>query len=90
MFYADNFCTCEEKQNPHVYIFTGKCKVTGEPYSVTVKAEELYAYRRGALIQDAMKSLSVDDREFLMSGLSPEGWAITFPPMEDDEDDEMD
>lgn len=29
---------------------------------------------RGMLIQDAMPHLSADDREFLMSGITPEEW----------------
>lgn len=75
MRYADNRCSYTESFEPeHTYTFTGPCIVTGKPYSVTVKAAELYAYRRGAFIQDAFKSLSADDREFLMSGSSPEGW----------------
>jgi hypothetical protein len=52
--------------------------VTGKDYSVTVKGHELYAYRQGAYMQDALKSLSAADREFLMSGMSPEGWAKAF------------
>ncbi len=36
------------------------------------------------LIQDALPGLSPDDREFLMTGITPAEWAATFPP-EDDE-----
>lgn len=79
MFYADNHCTYTEAYQPeHTYTFTGKCVMTGKPYSVTVKAEELWAYRNGAYIQDAFKSLSPEDREFLKSGFSPEGWNEAF------------
>jgi hypothetical protein len=78
MRYADSFCECVEKYEPHVYIFTGRCMVTKEPYSVTVPAEELNAYRRGNLIQDAMPSVSDEDREFLVSGYSPRGWKKVF------------
>lgn len=79
MRYADTHCTYTEQHTPeHTYTFTGPCFKTGKPYSVTVKAEELNAYRRGAHVQDAFKSLSADDREFLMSGYSPEGWKLIF------------
>ena len=79
MRYADNQCVCTETYEPnHVYTFTGPCVVTGETYSVTVPAAELYAYRRGLKIQDAMPSLDAGDREFLMSGFSPAGWDWTF------------
>lgn len=80
MMYADNFCTYTEQHKPeHTYTFTGKCIQTGKDYSVTVKASELYAYRQGAYSQDAFKSLSAEDREFLISGCSPEGWNLLFP-----------
>lgn len=38
----------------------------------------LYAYRNGALIQDAFDFLSADEREFLISGLTPEEFDISF------------
>lgn len=85
MRYADNFCTYTEQYEPeHTYTFTGPCIVTGKPYSVTVKAAELYQYRRGAYAQDAFKSLSADDREFLISGSSPEGWKLLWGNDEDE------
>jgi hypothetical protein len=78
MRYADNHCDYVEafKDDVHTYTFTGPCIVTGKFYSVTVLGSELYAYRKGAKLQDAFKSLSAGDREFLFSGFSPEGWAI--------------
>lgn len=86
MLYADNCCTYVESFKPkHTYTFKGLCVVTKKMYSVTVPAEELYAYRQGAMIQDAMPSVSKEDREFLMSGCSPEGWDIMWK--EDDADD---
>ncbi len=88
MFYADQFCTYTEshERGKHTYTFTGPCHQTGKPYSVTVPAEGLYKYRQGALIQDAFPDLSRDDREFLMTGYSPEGWNLAFPPEPDDEE----
>lgn len=80
MRYANSCCTYEEefKDGVHVYIFTGKCIKTGKPYSVRVPGPGLYKYNQGAYIQDAFPEMSADDREFLMSGLSPEGWALAF------------
>jgi hypothetical protein len=71
MLYADNFCRYTEKMvhGVHYYTFTGKCLFSDRVHSVDVPGPELFAYRQGALIQDALKSVSVDDREFLMSGL---------------------
>ncbi len=79
MRYADTHCTYTEKHSPvHTYVFTGKCVVTRNYYAVEVPGHELYNYRQGKLIQEAMPSVSPEDREFLMSGLSPEGWKKTF------------
>jgi hypothetical protein len=84
MRYADCKCTCTENFYPeHTYTFTGPCVVTGKTYSVTVKSKELNDYRRGGLIQKSLHSVSVGDREFLMSGISPEGWEKDFS--EDDD-----
>ena len=84
MQYALNHCTYEEKYEPeHVYVFTGPCVVTKKLPSVTVPAAGLYRYHQGAYIQDAFPNLSADDREFLMSGISPGGWKRTYG----DEDD---
>lgn len=33
----------------------------------------------GALIQDAFPTLSADEREFLLTGCTPEEWAEMFP-----------
>ena len=78
MAYLDQ-CECEETfENGHEYVFTGPCVVTGKPYTVKVKGEDLYRYRNGAYIQNAFQYLSPDDREFLMTGISPEGWKETF------------
>lgn len=89
MFYADNFCTYTEsiENGEQFYTFTGPCRMTKKPYSVKVPGAALYAYRQGALIQNAFPMLSKDDREFLISGFSPEGWAQVFPPEEDDDDE---
>ena len=84
MRFADSRCTCTEKYEPyHIYTFTGQCIVTGKTYSVDVPAKELHRYRKGAMIQHALASVSAEGREFLMSGMSPEGWNKTFSEAED-------
>jgi len=90
MRYADNHCQYTESHEggKHTYTFTGPCVVTGKLYSVTVPGEGLYAYRQGAFIQDAFPGLSRDDCEFLMSGHSPEGWNLAFPPEPDEDSDD--
>ncbi len=58
--------------------FTGPCFYTGKPYSVKVPTAGIGKYVEGDFIQDAFPELSVDDREFLISGYSPEGWKQVF------------
>lgn len=41
------------------------------------------ANREGKHIQDEFPELSPDDREFLISGITPEEWASAFPPEDD-------
>lgn len=62
----------------HTYTFTGPCVVTGKPFSVTVPGDGLYRLNRGAHVQDAFPNLSPAEREFIISGTSPEGWDIAF------------
>ena len=80
MRYAFSHCTYEEKfeNGVHTYVFTGPCFKTGKPYSVIVPAAGLFQYNQGAKIQDAFPHMSNEDREFLMSGYSPEGWNLIF------------
>lgn len=81
-------CTYTEKYEPeHTYTFTGPCLKTGKPYSVTVPADGLHKYHQGMHIQDAFPNLSSDDREFLISGYSPEGWALIFGKEDDESQD---
>jgi len=46
----------------------------GKKIQVAVKGEEFRKYLGGRLIQDAMSSLSREDREFLISGICSECW----------------
>lgn len=57
---------------------SGKCVVTGEEYEVTVTGRDIIKYRKGALAQDAFPYLTPEQREFLISGVSPNGWRKMF------------
>ena len=41
---------------------------------IAVTEQQLEAWKQGALIQNAMPHLSPDDREFIMTGVTPEEW----------------
>jgi hypothetical protein len=44
--------------------------------------EQYSKWQAGAMIQDAMPHLSADDREFVMTGITPEEWDSMFSEME--------
>jgi len=46
---------------------------------IPVTQEQLDAWQGGELIQNAMPNISPDDREFLMTGLTPDDWNEMFP-----------
>ena len=63
---------------------SGPCIVTKKEYSVTVPEVGYRQWATGnALIQEALPDVSKDDREFLISGTSPEGWTLMFGEDED-------
>jgi hypothetical protein len=39
-----------------------------------ITEEQILAYNNGALVQDAFPNLNADDREFLMTGITPDEW----------------
>ena len=58
---------------------SGRCIVTGEEYSVVVSMDGFVAYfARGRQIAEAFPELPREEREFLISGTSPEGWRRLF------------
>ena len=54
--------------------FSGKINTREIP----VTDKQLERWQAGELIQNAMRDVSADDREFLMTGITPEEWAETF------------
>ena len=57
-----------------------KSPVTGQFNQMEMKfnAEDYKDWQNGVLIQDAMPYLSPDEREFLMTGCTPEDWDTMF------------
>lgn len=64
--------------------FSGKTNTR----EIDVSVIQLTAWHEGEMIQVAMPHLSPDDREFLMTGITPEEWDDTFGPEEDEEQTE--
>lgn len=54
--------------------------LTGKTHTreIPVTQEQIDQWRAGVLIQNAMPTLSADDREFIQSGATPEEWDAAF------------
>ena len=61
-------------------LITKRSVVSGIDHTldIPVTQEQLDAWKRGALIQDAMPNLTADQREFIMTGITAEEWDATF------------
>jgi len=58
---------------------SGRCVVAGKPYSVVVPVNGAIGYFEcGGNIAEAFPDLLKPEREFLISGTSPEGWTQLF------------
>lgn len=51
---------------------------------IPVTEEQLLAWQRGELIQNAMPNLTADQREFIMTGITPSEWDEAFNGPEDE------
>ena len=45
---------------------------------INVTQAQFDKWKAGALIQNAMPNLTPDEREFIMTGITPTEWAATF------------
>ena len=45
---------------------------------IPVTQEQLDRWNAGELIQHAMPNISADDREFILTGITPEEWSAIF------------
>ena len=61
-------------------LITRKSLISGNTntMSLPITEEQYNAWEQGTLVQDAMPHLSPDEREFVMSGITPTEWAETF------------
>ena len=63
-----------QKDGDYVVEVGGNCVITGEHYTVMASMRGIREWMSGKLIQQALPELSPGDREFLISGISPNGW----------------
>ena len=71
--YTVRRASCLDRLNGKTSVF-GKCIFTGVEYEFEVETSELRAWRCGESIQHAMPSADANKREFLLSGITPQGW----------------
>ena len=55
-------------------ILSGKTRTK----QINVNQSQIDKWEAGMLIQDAMPNVSVDEREFIMTGSTPEEWDLYF------------
>jgi len=60
-----------QQLTPTICRITKICTVKKEPYSVDVVEREYEIWRNGAVIQRVMPQLDANQREFIISGLTP-------------------
>jgi len=63
-----------------VMFITRTSPITGKANIMTLNISEAQMddWENGSLIQDAMPNLNSDQREFLMTGLTPQDWDYLF------------
>ena len=54
---------------------------------INVTQEQLSAWESGTLIQNAMPHLSADEREFIMTGITPDEWDAAFNELDETYED---
>jgi hypothetical protein len=61
-------------------LITRKSTLTGKVHTLNIPITDVHiaAWDSGMRIQDAMPDITPDEREFLMTGITPEEWAAAF------------
>jgi hypothetical protein len=70
-----------EKEGQHYALL--RCQWCPTQIEAPVVLEQIEAWRKGQMIQDAMPHLSKDIREMFISGTCPKCWDEMFPPEEE-------
>jgi len=62
-----------ESRNNQIRVF-GPCEVTGKNFEIHVPVEGFFVYLQGfKSLTDALISISKEERDFILTGTSPEG-----------------
>ena len=59
---------------------TRKSQLSGieDTHDLPITEEQMHAFETGTLVQKAFPHLTPPDREFILTGVTPEEWAKTF------------
>lgn len=81
-FYYKTHCdvTFLKKNTEILATITGPDIITNKTYCVTILKSEYDAIEAGENLQKAVKSIPIEDREFLISGLSPSSFPRSVGP----------
>jgi len=61
-----------EAQNRRIRVF-GQCEITGKNFELLIPTEEFFIYTQGFMgIDEALKSLSKEERQFISKGIAPQ------------------
>jgi len=62
--------------------------LNGQPFTMelNITPEELYLINQGRLVSAVAAHLSLPEREFLISGITPEEWENEFGHLDEEED----
>lgn len=75
-------------------LYTTNCILNGEEVSREIHGltpAMVHAWKNGQMIQDAMPNIPAEEREFIITGITPEFWQATFgpePTLEEDNEEE--
>ena len=62
-----------ESKNNEIRIF-GQCEVTGKNFELIIPTEGFFVYLQGfQTIGQALRNISEEERQFILTGISPEG-----------------
>lgn len=67
-------------------LVTRKSQVTGKEHTLDLPITEAQAleYERGKLVQDAFPDCNAEQREFILTGITPEEWTAIFGESDDE------
>jgi len=67
-----------DNRPPRVFVRTSRLSGVTRERTLHVYPRDVVSYQRGVAIQDCFPYLNADDREFIMTGITPDEWERAF------------